>query len=142
MKNSYDAAIEVINKPLSRKKKQWLDRTIGLAYGSDCSMRLGAIIVKSGSLLSTGINSMRNNPNDLYYGGTSVHAEMAALRELRGPDNTYASAKGATIFVARIWKNGTTANARPCDKCYKALNEAGVSTIIYTTDTEYPAATI
>ena len=142
MKNSYNTTIEVINAPLSRKKEQWMNRAIGLAYGSDCNQRLGAIIIKSGSLLATGINSMKNVPDDLYHGGTSVHAEMAALKHLRGSDNSYPSAKGATLFVARILKNGETANARPCDKCYAELITAGITAIIYTSEQEFPATTV
>lgn len=42
------------------------------------------------------------------------------------------SAKGGTIYVARVNGAGDPRMARPCDNCYEVLADAGVRKIIYT----------
>lgn len=38
------------------------------------------------------------------------------------------------MYVARVARDGSTKMARPCSKCMKALYEAGVREVVYTTD--------
>lgn len=57
------------------------------------------------------------------------HAEMAALR--KGLLN---SARGSTMYVARINSAGETRLARPCNRCMKRLYHAGVREVVYTTN--------
>ena len=54
---------------------------------------------------------------------------MAALRKA-----ALNSARGTTIYVARVDQRGETRLARPCSKCMKSLYEAGVREVVYTTD--------
>lgn len=45
---------------------------------------------------------------------------------------------GATVWVARMSKNGEMANAKPCPNCERILRKKGVKKVIYTTGpTEY-----
>ena len=92
-------------------------------------MKHGAVIVKGGRVLATGINKERNHPMKVSFEHIkthcSVHAEIDALKKV---DN----AQGATIYVARVNRRGEDRNSRPCEYCYKDLKESGIKKIIYT----------
>ena len=87
--------------------------------------------MKGGSVLSVGQSKLRTNPAncDFDVPGTrervSEHAEMAALRRCGNP-------KGASLFVARIGRNGKVAMAKPCSRCRDSLIEAGIKKVFYT----------
>jgi pyrimidine deaminase RibD-like protein len=56
------------------------------------------------------------------------HAEFRVV-------NTYpGSAKGATVYVARMNKNGIVKASRPCEACENFLRSKGVHKVVYTTD--------
>jgi len=88
--------------------------------------RVGAVVVRGGSVLGTGFNKYRNDPSQVQYGDISYHAEEVALRRLDG------SAYGATIYVARITKGGDLGTAKPCLKCQGLLVENGIHTVVWT----------
>ena len=87
--------------------------------------RVGAVLIRSGRVLSTGVNRYRNHPSKVSLDGVSYHAEEVALR--RAGD-----AAGATIYVARITRSGILGMAMPCDRCQQLLHEHGVHTAIWT----------
>lgn len=92
-------------------------------------MKHGAVIVKGGRVISVGINKNRNHPtvvsSEHIKTHCSVHAEVDAIRKVK-------NVKGATIYVARVNKNGQDRLSRPCDRCHKAIQEAGIRKVIYT----------
>ena len=123
-------------KPLSRRKQSFLNLAQRAAESSECVHKHGAIIVRSGSVLSIGVNKWRNihtPTQDIFKNGLrsdlSVHAEMDALSRVAMP-------AGATIYVARVRKNGKPALSKPCKDCAQKLKEAGIAKIIYTVDGE------
>lgn len=96
---------------------------------STCHQKHGAIIMRGGSVLSVGINSYRNEPEmfDIVEGShVSWHAEVAAIKAYRG------SLIGASIYVARINKNGEQVMSKPCEKCQEVIKRAGIKKIFYT----------
>jgi deoxycytidylate deaminase len=92
-------------------------------------MKHGAVIVRGGSVISVGINKNRNHPsivsNEHIKIHCSVHAEIDALRKVK-------SAKGAIIYVARVNKKGQDRLSRPCARCSKAIEQAGIKKVVYT----------
>jgi len=94
-------------------------------------MKHGAVIVKGGRVLSTGVNKERNHPtrvsSEHIKTHCSVHAEVDAIK--RAGD-----VRGATIYVARINKRGQERNSRPCPLCYKEIINSGIKKIIYTSE--------
>lgn len=100
-----------------------------LAMSSDCNFKHGAVVVKGGRIVSTGINRFKNHPMmvspEHIKEHCSVHAEVDAIRKLK-------NARGATIYIARIGKRGNQALSRPCDSCYTAIQKAGINKIVYT----------
>ena len=79
--------------------------------------------------MSVGTNKWRNHPKIIESSkvkeSCSVHAEIDAISRVSNP-------KGATIYVARVSKNGNPVFSRPCKYCYKVIRDAGISKIIYT----------
>jgi deoxycytidylate deaminase len=91
--------------------------------------RHGAVVVKGGRVLSIGINKHRNDPENIQKSivkaSCSVHAEVDALSRI-------SNAKGATIYVARVAKNGETALSRPCNNCWTAIQNSGIRKVVFT----------
>ena len=52
------------------------------------------------------------------------HAEIRVLRK---------SGYGATVYVARVLRNGERALAKPCSNCMSALKAKGVEEVYFTT---------
>lgn len=122
---------EIIER-LSRKDERFLNIAINLAKSSNAGRyRHGAVIVKGGRILSTGINKVRNHPDVLsnreeIKNESHIHAEVDAIKKL-------SNLEGAKIYVARINKNGTsTGLSRPCESCYDKIVEVGITKIVYT----------
>lgn len=113
----------------SKSRKGFLKKAVKLAHFSTCHTQHGAIIVKSGSVISVGVNSYFNDYRNVSDPTTegSIHAEVAALKACRKVDLT-----GATIYVARINKTGKPMMSKPCKRCEKALRERGVKKVYYT----------
>lgn len=99
------------------------------ASQSNCHHHHAAWVLKGGRVQSIGINKNRCPGKWIGSGPCSEHAEMAALRQVNNP-------KGCTVFVVRQ-KRGTIdgmALSRPCKNCEKALQEAGIKKVIYSTN--------
>jgi deoxycytidylate deaminase len=56
-----------------------------------------------------------------------LHAEISALVKIRW-------GKPTTIYVARLKKDGEYGMSRPCPICMRAIREAGINRVVYTTD--------
>lgn len=129
-----NANIILLEPHLSRSQQSFLKLAMRVAEASECNQRHGAIVVRAGSVLSTGLNKWRNDiltSGILFDEGrstaVSVHAEIDALSRAK-------YTKGATLYIARINKKGTPRFSKPCKNCAKAIKEAGISKIIYTTN--------
>lgn len=113
---------------MSQKDIYLLNKAMGLALSSQEKHRHGAVITKKGKIVSWGVNSLRNLPavcsNPKAEAGR--HAEREAIRRA----NT--DLEGATIYVARINKNGNPLMSKPCAACQKAIDKAGIKRIFYT----------
>lgn len=106
-----------------------VERAIHVAKTSEhAKWQLGAVLTRGSKALSSAPNRFRNHPWISHIHAT-YHAEMAALRKA-----ALNSARGTTIYVARVDQRGQTRLARPCPKCMKNLYEAGVREVVYTTD--------
>ena len=97
--------------------------------------RHGAVLVRGGSILSFAKNSLKyarfpqrfmSYQQNWYH---THHAEVACVLGL--PRQV---TKGATIYVARVGKDGQIKNSRPCEICQAVLKHVGVKRAIYTTD--------
>lgn len=128
--------INLTNQTLSNKQKSFLNLAARIAETSELSQQHGAVIVKSGRVISVGVNKWRNKsllgiPSDRpdqYYSTLSYHAEVDSLTRAGH------HAVGATIYVARVNQRGEHKFSRPCKNCLLELKKAGIKKIVYTTD--------
>lgn len=117
---------------LSMKQAHWIWLATNLARMSSCNKRHGAMVVRNGNVLSVGINKYRNDPHQPtdHPKCISIHAEEQALKACKG------DTEGATIYVARVAKDGLPAYSRPCGRCQKAIRKAGIRHVYYTGDNQ------
>lgn len=111
---------------LSKKDIQFLNVAVKLAETSLAKQRHGALLVRGGSVLGMGVNKFKNHP--LVIGGREgcgEHAEVAAIRRVRYTE-------GATMYVARVLRDGTAGLSRPCSDCEKAIKDAGIKKVVWT----------
>lgn len=116
---------------LSKKDESYLSVATYLASTSSCRMKHGAIIVRNGKVLATGVNKEKNHPTvvstEHIKDHCSVHAEVDAIKKTK-------NAKNATIYIARVNKRGQARMSKPCDNCYKEIMNSGIKKIIYTNE--------
>ena len=93
--------------------------------------RHAAVIVRGGSVQSVGLNKLHTDPrlvdceDRIMRRKISIHAEADAIRRC-------GHSRGATIYVARIGRNGEVAMSKPCDHCQELLERHGIKKVVYT----------
>jgi deoxycytidylate deaminase len=82
----------------------------------------GAIIEKGGSFIAAGVNSK----SPIYWNTEvfSVHAEADACSKVYNN-------RSATMYVARVNKQGQVRNSKPCPDCEKLLRKQRFSRVYY-----------
>ena len=85
-------------------------------------MRLGAIVLHRGKIVSRGHNKLKSHPTLSKLGYYGIHAECDALMR---------SHCGDTLIVVRILKNGRLACSKPCEKCLKFISSYGIKRVLY-----------
>lgn len=94
--------------------------------------RVGAIIVKGGRILSSGYNQTRYSKLSARNQYKSIHAEEACIIKLLRKPNGLQMLAGATIYITRIKKDGSTGLAKPCKTCQDLINSVGIKKIVHT----------
>lgn len=100
---------------------EWLERALEVAKNAKfVSHKMGAIVVKSGKMLSSAHNlgciEHVTIPN--------LHSKHAERRALKPFKSNYT---GATLYVAREGKS----MSRPCSKCMVLIKAAGIRKVVY-----------
>lgn len=113
----------------SGRDARYLKRAYELAQTSKCRQRHGAVVIQNGNVVSVGVNKDRNIVNNLDESHVkahgSIHAEVAALSKVANP-------KGCVVYVARAMNSGVPGNSKPCPRCEKYLDDAGVRRVVWT----------
>lgn len=92
-----------------------------------------AAILKCWNGITTGRNSRKTHPLMAKFGRNSksicLHAEIDAIRNAirRGLDP-----EGATMYVARVTRDGKPALAKPCEGCQRAIVAFGIKDVQWT----------
>lgn len=101
-----------------------------IAEKSQHKFRIGAVIAVGNRIMSVGINKWRTHPRQINCHtnnmANSIHAELDAI--ISGH-----CMEGATIYVARILKNGAAGLAKPCLICQGIIDSAKIKRVVYTT---------
>lgn len=92
--------------------------------------RLGSVIYKGGRYLSVGWSKLHTHPSQIGDDRESqervaTHAEAHAINMCGDPRN-------ATIYVARIGRNGKIGLSKPCNRCMELIVQAGIKKVVYT----------
>ena len=116
-------------------------------YSGPSRVQLGCVAVYHGTVLAKGCNlDKTHTTQDRYnylrydanresrYYPSKVHSEISVLSRIKYLDIDFSK---VTLFIAREYKNGNPAMARPCLSCLAAAHETGIRTICYTTDNGY-----
>jgi len=85
--------------------------------------KLGAVVVKSGRVLSQGVNIPKKDPSTPPH-RESIHAEVNALKGIKNPC-------GATMYVARLNNSNEFALAKPCEYCIQHMIANGISKVVF-----------
>lgn len=116
----------------SKSEERYLAIAANLARSSQVHRyKHGAIIVKGGRVVSTGINKIRNHPSVLnnnkedILSDAHIHAEIDAIKKV-------SDLRGAKIYIARVNRSGQPRLSRPCETCYDAIVASGINKIVYT----------
>lgn len=97
---------------------------------------LGAILVKGGNVISTGVNKRKTDPivqrlsreiREVKPFRRCTHAELDCIGRL--PEDV---TKNAVLYVARITRNLVSANAEPCPICKRQLMLTGIRKVHFT----------
>ena len=99
------------------------------AKTSDERFKVGAVAVSGGRVIGVACNKGRNHPTVLEDADIKSQAGICAERRLLAILGE--KAKGAIIYVARARKDGSFALSKPCERCKKALNDANVKKVVY-----------
>ena len=81
---------------------------------------IGAVAIRKDGTLVHSRNGITIRPDCI---SPSSHAEARVLRK---------SGYGATIYVARVKKDGSLAMAKPCSRCMAALKSRGAEMVYWT----------
>lgn len=115
--------------PLSSRDEVMLSRAKRMALYSVQKHRHGAIVYKSGRVISGGVNSLRNQHPTMEIDKRDYtrHAEINAIMHI---DKEVL--QGSTIYIARINKRGEALCSAPCRNCLIAIESAGIKRIVHT----------
>src|SRR5690625_5261406 len=122
---------------ISSRDLKYVARALEASTASDVPRtKLGAVIVNGKRTMAEACNISKTHPLQAHYNQAvgndrprhQLHAEVHAILRA-GFDNV----KGATIYVARYDRRGRLAEAAPCRACSRALRDAGISRVVYTT---------
>lgn len=101
-------------------------------YYSEMGYLHGAVIVKGGRVLSSGINKPKTNQfiaTYAYHEGSNIHAECDAILRARKKTDL----KGAKLYVARMRKiDKLPGISKPCIMCQKIIQRYGIKKVFYT----------
>ena len=127
---------------ISKKQRKLFGLAQAASKLSDYArIKIGAVIVKNGDVVSVGFNREKTHPiqkkYNVYRGFSNgpkdfIHAEMAAIIKARHLD-----LRGASIYVSRKAVNGGMAICRPCPACMRAIIKHGIRKVFYTTSEGY-----
>lgn len=111
-----------------------IDLAIKLAMKSPFKHKIGSVVLDAkGNIIASAYNNRKTHPLQHRHAARTghehrqfLHAEIAALVKCREQPHT--------ILTLRVGKDGGLRNARPCEICMSAIDEAKVKYIVYSTN--------
>ena len=116
-------------KGISNKDLSMLLLALKEAKTSNERFKVGAVAVSGGRVLGVTCNKSRNHPTILEDIDIKSQAGICAERRLLAILGD--KAKGVTVYVARVKKDGSFGLSEPCERCKKALTNSDVKRVVY-----------
>jgi deoxycytidylate deaminase len=108
-----------------------------IALKSKFRFRVGAVITKSGGIISTGFSKTNRGSriitSEFKCWESSLHAEADAILKILKTDKID-KLVGATIYVSRLKADGKCGLAKPCKYCNQLIQSVGIKKVVYTTN--------
>jgi pyrimidine deaminase RibD-like protein len=105
---------------------RFLEMAIDIAATSKCRYRHGCVVVANGVVVAEATNKKLRTADSNNWRIAHVHAEEAAIAAAG------TRARGATVYVARVGRDGTPALSKPCKRCERRLARIGVAKVVWT----------
>lgn len=121
-------AYSYLPEDLSNNDISFLSAAAKIATTSTYRFRMGALLVKSGRVLAGDVNIPKISPSTPP-NRVSTHAEIRTIKNTR-------NVRGATLYVARLRSKDIPALAKPCAWCMQEIIDAGISRVVFTTNSE------
>lgn len=112
------------------KQNYYLRIAAEVALNSLMNHKHGAVIVHKKSIIAAGFN--------YYYGKLSIHAEVAAINQLKGRSKDVLSE--CELYVTRIGPNrydNALKYSKPCNSCQNYIVKKSIKTTYYSTNYEF-----
>ena len=115
------------------KNKRYIEFAKRVAEQSNYGkFRHGAVLVKGSSVRSASCNKHRHCSFGSRFrregrGDATLHAELGAILGMER-----STTQGATIYVARINREGKARISKPCRMCENAMRHVGIKKVVYT----------
>lgn len=104
--------------------------------------KLGAVMMLGNKVLAVGYNITKTHPIQKKYNiergynpdvknNGQIHAEMMCLINTKYLDVDWSK---VSLYIYREHKDHSTAIAKPCPACEKAIRERGINQVYYTTE--------
>ena len=134
---------------ISKSERAYFNAARDISKLSDHRQQLGCVVVNNHHIISSGHNSatkchrIQAQLDKQFFGDECclgpIHAELDALRPLI---KSKADLTTSTIYVYREHRNGGTAMARPCPRCFQLIKSCGIKKIKYTTEEGFASESI
>lgn len=105
---------------------RFLEQALSVAATSKCRYQHGCVVVANGVVVAEATNKKIREADSNTWRIAHVHAEEAAIAAAGS------RAKGATVYVARVGRDGAPAMSKPCKRCERRLARVGVANIVWT----------
>lgn len=97
--------------------------------------KMAAVIAKRNTVLAVGFNQYKSHPLQAQFSANEeaifLHAEIDAIRNcIREHGEGVLS--GSTLYIARVYKNGKPALAKPCKGCQRAIAAFNIKHVVWT----------
>jgi deoxycytidylate deaminase len=129
-------AIEVPNHKRHDRIMQFLARQAQDNAPNESSKHAAAVVLKN-EIISVGWNELKSHPFQVQFSKEPekyfLHAEVNAIRKSLNHIKPEDLSK-ATLYVARVMKNGEWGMSCPCAGCTKAILAFDIKKVIYTAD--------
>lgn len=100
---------------------------------STYKIKIGAVLVKGGSILASGCNEVRYRQigsNKFSEWKESLHAERCVLSKFNKED-----LKGCSLYIWREYEDGSPALSKPCSACNYLITEMNIKKVYYSIPT-------